>query len=59
VLDKYIRNPERFEHLLENASPKYLGERKAIAKRAYGEFDSTPITESKEIESFFRFASKA
>jgi hypothetical protein len=57
VLDKYIRNPERFEHLLENASPKYLGERKAIAKRAYGEFDSTPITESIEIQSFFRFAS--
>lgn len=57
LLDKYIRQPERFEHLLEGASPEYLSQRKAIARKAYGELDITPMSESVEIETFFRFAS--
>jgi UDP:flavonoid glycosyltransferase YjiC (YdhE family) len=57
LLDKYIRNPERFEHLLENASHQYVTRRKAIARNAYGEVEITPIAEHTEIEAFFRFAS--
>jgi len=57
TLDKYIKTQERFEHLLEHGSAKYITERKAIAKDAYGEIEITPVLDPIELETHLKFAS--
>lgn len=57
MLDKYIRNQERFEHLLSDCSVNYISTRKSIARAAYGEFETIPVLEASEIELHLKFAS--
>ncbi|MEY3094620.1 MAG: hypothetical protein RLZZ317_1123 [Actinomycetota bacterium] len=57
LLDKYIRKQERFEHLLQGCSSKYIAERKAIAKEAYGDIEIMPILNAIEVETHLKFAS--
>ena len=57
MLDRYIRNSERFEHLLKGASENYVKQRKEIAHRAYGELEFADVTDNTPIETLLRFAS--
>jgi hypothetical protein len=57
MLDRYIRNSERFEHLLKGASENYVKQRQAIAHRAYGELEFADVTDNTPIETLLRFAS--
>lgn len=57
LLDKYIRKQERFEHLLQNCSGRYISQRKGIAKESYGEIDIMPILNAVEVETHLKFAS--
>ena len=57
LLDKYIKGPERFEHLLQHASGSYLAQRKIIARTTYGDLDVAPIIENFENQTQLKFAS--
>ena len=57
LLDKYIKGPERFEHLLQHASGSYLAQRKIIARTTYGDLDLAPIIENFENQTQLKFAS--
>ena len=43
ALDQYIRKQEKFEHLLETASEKYIASRHGIAEKAYGKIAALEV----------------
>lgn len=57
LLDRYIRKAERFEHILENTSHRYISKRQNIARIAYRDFEIQPLSERTEIETLLKFAS--
>jgi hypothetical protein len=55
ALDEYIRKQEKFEHLLESASEKYIASRHDIAENAYGKIAALEVqvkVKEKESNSF-------
>jgi len=56
-LEKYIRNQEKFEHLLENASETYISNRNGIAQSAYGEITAKVVEAKENKTTSFKIAS--
>jgi hypothetical protein len=56
-LEKYIRNQEKFEHLLENASETYISNRNGIAQSAYGEITAKVVEAKENKAKSFKIAS--
>ncbi len=57
ALDEYIRNSERFEHLISNPSKLYISQRQKIARMTYGDLDFVPLNSQLEVETHFKLSS--